>query len=70
MKLSPQTWARPRPQRYPLTFEQVELPKTPSPKERQEPKDYTGRCLECPFEHEGCDYWMTSVPSAATEERR
>lgn len=47
MKLSPETWARPRPQRYPLTFEQPEPPNLPPPMTGNRAKDFQRPCQQC-----------------------
>lgn len=53
MKLLPDTWARERPQRYPMAEEQPELPNMPPPLTANRAKDFAHECKRCQV---ACDY--------------
>lgn len=57
MKLSPETRARERPQRYPLREEQPELPNLPPPLTENRAEDFHRPCNQCEAANCPCIGW-------------
>lgn len=58
MKLSPASWARERPQRYPMADDQSELPHMPPPMTAKRAKDFRRPCNHCAVDECRCIGWI------------
>lgn len=58
MKLSPETWARQRPQRERMAAEQPELPDMPPPMTTNRSNDFKRPCNHCAVEECRCIGWI------------